>query len=103
MLSIKKVLDILEAEIPYLMKEYQVKKIGVFGSFAREEQTETSDVDLLVEFSKPISFFTLFELEDYLTNKIGIKVEIVTPGALKEMFDDWVIYFTDHEDYEHTQ
>ena len=85
MLSKKTVLDILEAEIPYLMKEYQVKKIGVFGSFAREEQIEASDVDLLVEFSKPISFFTLFELEDYLTNKIGIKVEIVTPGALKEM------------------
>ena len=84
-LSKKTVLDILETEIPYLMKEYQVKKIGVFGSYAREEQNETSDVDLLVNFSKPISFFTLFELEDYLTNKLGVKVEIVTPGALKEI------------------
>ena len=85
MLSKKTVLDILEAEFPYLRREYQVRKIGIFGSYAREEQTETSDIDLLVEFSKPISFFTLFELEDYLTNKLGVKAEIVTPGALKEL------------------
>ena len=85
MLSKKTVLDTLEVEIPYLKREYQVKKIGVFGSYAREEQTETSDIDLLVEFSKPISFFTLFDLEDYLTNKLGVNVEIVTPGALKEI------------------
>jgi len=84
-LSKKTVLDILEAEFPYLRREYQVKKIGIFGSYAREEQTETSDIDLLVEFSKPISFFTLFKLEDYITNKLGVKVEIVTPGALKEL------------------
>ncbi|MHA1944596.1 MAG: nucleotidyltransferase family protein [Candidatus Hodarchaeales archaeon] len=85
MLTKKTVLDTLEVEIPYLKREFQVKTIGVFGSYAREEQTETSDIDLLVEFSKPISFFTLFDLEDYLTNKLGVKVEIVTPGALKEL------------------
>ncbi|MHA2164770.1 MAG: nucleotidyltransferase family protein [Candidatus Hodarchaeales archaeon] len=85
MLTKKTVLDTLEVEIPYLKSEFQVKTIGVFGSYAREEQTETSDIDLLVEFSKPISFFTLFDLEDYLTNKLGVKVEIVTPGALKEL------------------
>ena len=85
LLSKKTVVDILEAEIPYIMREYQVKKIGVFGSYAREEQTERSDIDLLVEFSKPISFFSLFELEDYLKDKLGVRVEIVTPGALKEI------------------
>jgi predicted nucleotidyltransferase len=84
-LSKKTVFDILEAEIPYIKREYQVKKIGVFGSYAREEQKETSDIDLLVDFSKPISFFTLFELEDYLTKKLGVKVEIVTPRALKKI------------------
>ncbi|MFX0152766.1 MAG: nucleotidyltransferase family protein, partial [Candidatus Hodarchaeota archaeon] len=62
-----------------------VNKIGLFGSYAREEQNETSDVDLLVEFITPISFFTLFKLEDYLSDKLGVKVEIVTPGALKEL------------------
>jgi len=75
----------LEAEIPFIKKAYQVNKIGLFGSYAREEQNETSDVDLLVEFFTPISFFTLFKLEDYLSDKLGVKVEIVTPRALKEL------------------
>ena len=39
-------------------KEYSVKKIGVFGSVARNEQTRQSDIDLLVEFSKPVGFVT---------------------------------------------
>jgi predicted nucleotidyltransferase len=84
-LSKKKILDILEDEIPFIKKAYQVSKIGLFGSYAREEQTDESDVDLLIEFVKPISFFTLFKLENYLSDKLGVKVEIVTPRALKEL------------------
>lgn len=85
MLTKKKIINIIEAEFPLLKKEYQVKKIGLFGSYAREEQNISSDIDLLVEFGKPIGFFTLFKLEDYLSDKLGIKVEIVTPRALKEI------------------
>lgn len=84
-LSKQKILKILEAETPFIKKSFHVTRIGLFGSYAREEQNEASDVDLLVEFSTPISFFTLFKLEDYLSNKLGVKVEIVTPGALKEL------------------
>jgi predicted nucleotidyltransferase len=48
--------------------------------------SETSDLDLLVEFAKPISSFTLFKLEDYyLSDKLGVHVEILTPGGLKEL------------------
>lgn len=85
MLSKKKILEILEAEFPFIKKAYQVNKVGLFGSYAREEQNEASDIDLLVEFVTPISFFTLFKLEDYLSDKLGVKVEIVTPRALKEL------------------
>jgi predicted nucleotidyltransferase len=84
-LTRKKILDFLEAEMSFLMKTYNVNTIGLFGSYAREEQTETSDLDLLVEFTKPISYFTLFKLEDYLSDKLGVHVEIVTPGGLKEL------------------
>ncbi len=84
-LSKKKILEILEAEFPFIKKAYQVNKVGLFGSYAREEQNEASDIDLLVEFVTPISFFTLFKLEDYLSDKLGVKVEIVTPRALKEL------------------
>jgi len=84
-LTKKKIIDLLEVEIPFLMEAFHVNTIGLFGSYAREEQNETSDLDLLVEFIKPISYFTLFKLEDYLSDKLGIHVEIVTPGGLKEL------------------
>ncbi len=85
MVSKEKILDSIRAELPFIKKTYEVKKIGLFGSYARDEQKEISDVDLLVEFSTPISFFTLFKLEDYLSDKLDVEVEIVTPGALKEL------------------
>ena len=84
-LTKKKIIDFLEAEMPFLMEAYNVNTIGLFVSYAREEQTETSDLDLLIEFTKPISYFTLFKLEDYISDKLGIKVEIVTPDGLKEL------------------
>ncbi|MHA1996001.1 MAG: nucleotidyltransferase family protein [Candidatus Hodarchaeales archaeon] len=85
MLTKKKIIDFLEAEMPFLMEAYNVNTIGLFGSYAREEQTETSDLDLLIEFTKPISYFTLFKLEDYISDKLGINAEIVTPDGLKEL------------------
>ncbi len=84
-LTKEKIIDFLEEETNFLKEAYHVNTIGLFGSYAREEQNETSDLDLLVEFTKPISYFTLFKLEDYLSDKLGVHVEIVTPGGLKEL------------------
>jgi uncharacterized protein len=63
--------------------EYSVKNIGVFGSVARNEQTEQSDIDLLVEFSKPVGFVTFMRLEQFLSKRLGTRVDLVTPDALK--------------------
>ncbi|HUV82490.1 MAG TPA: nucleotidyltransferase family protein [archaeon] len=81
----KVILDKLIEEQSLLKKEYQVKTIGIFGSYARDEQTETSDVDVLVEFESPIGFFKFMKLEDYLSEKLGLKVDLVTPDALKPL------------------
>jgi predicted nucleotidyltransferase len=64
-------------------KEYSVKTIGVFGSVARDEQTWQSDIDLLVEFSKPVGFVTFMRLENFLSERLGNKVDLVTPDSLK--------------------
>jgi uncharacterized protein len=77
------VLEILEKDLPYLKKVFHVEKIGLFGSYAREEQTEKSDLDLLVEFKKTPDFLELSDLEEHLSDLVGFKVEIVTPGGLK--------------------
>jgi hypothetical protein len=64
-------------------KEYSVKTIGVFGSVARNEQTGQSDIDLLVEFSKPVSFVTFIRLENFLSERLGKQVDLVTSDSLK--------------------
>ena len=66
-----------------LTKQYPVKKIGVFGSVARDEQTDESDIDLLVEFSAPVGFVTFMRVEHFLLDRLGKRVDLVTPDTLK--------------------
>ena len=83
MKSKDEILRTLKKELPPISKKFSVKTIGLFGSYARSEQTEESDIDLLVEFEKPVGFFKFIELEDHLSEKLGVKVDLVTPDALK--------------------
>lgn len=78
---------LLQLNKKMLHKKYGLKSIAIFGSLARNEATYYSDVDLLVEFEKPIGLgFVL--LGDELEKILGVSVDIVTPGALKpKMFE----------------
>ncbi len=87
----KAILNILKVELPKLKEMYGVKNIGLFGSYSRGEQTKHSDVDLLVEFDRPIGFFKFIELEDYLSEKLKVKVELVTDDALKPLVRPYVM------------
>ena len=66
------------------LKRYSVKKIGLFGSFARGEQKRGSDVDLLVEFEKP-TYDNFYDLIVYLEKVFRRKVQVLTPCALETM------------------
>jgi len=68
-----------------VQKEYSVKTLGLFGSVARGEQTDQSDIDLLVEFSRPVGFVTFMRLEEFLSDRLGIRVDLVTPDSLKRV------------------
>jgi uncharacterized protein len=81
-------LKLLKAEVT---KEFSVKNIGVFGSVARDEQTDQSYIDLLVEFSRPVGFITFMRLENFLSERLGKKVDLVTPDALKPVIRDDVL------------
>jgi predicted nucleotidyltransferase len=52
----EEILKILKKSYPYMKRNFKVKSISLFGSYAREEQTETSDIDMLVEFEAPVGF-----------------------------------------------
>jgi len=62
---------------------YKVQEIGIFGSYARGEQSGGSDLDVLVAFSEPIGLFEFIDLENRLGELLGVKVDLVTKGALK--------------------
>ena len=62
---------------------YNPAKIGIFGSYARGENNENSDLDVLVEFKETPSLLTLVRLENELTELLMVKVDLVTTGALK--------------------
>lgn len=79
------ILNILRRQLPYLREAYGVRKLGLFGSYSRQEQKAESDIDLLVEFGKPIGFFKFIELESYLSEQLGAKAELVTEDALKPL------------------
>jgi uncharacterized protein len=85
------ILAILSREMPFLKERFDVEQCGLFGSYAHGETTSKSDIDLLVRFEKPIGFFKFMELEDYLSQKLGIKVDLVTEDALKPLIRPYVL------------
>lgn len=68
---------------PSLQAEYHVAELGIFGSYARDEQTEGSDLDVLVEFEQPIGLLDLVRLENELSDRLGVDVDLVTRNSLK--------------------
>lgn len=81
---------------PRLEDSYGVDELAVFGSCARNEATEDSDIDILVSFSEPIGLFDLMRLEDEIARVLERDVDLVTDGSLKprigERIADDLIY-----------
>ena len=76
-LDLAKVKEILAKEKNFLKEKYKVKDISLFGSFVRGEQKESSDLDILVSFTEPVSLLDIAKLEVYLIDLLGIKIDIV--------------------------
>ncbi|MBE9176716.1 nucleotidyltransferase family protein [Synechocystis salina LEGE 06155] len=79
------IIDILKSILPQLTQQYKIKQMGLFGSYPRGEATPTSDIDILVEFEPDITFglITYCQLENYLSEILGKKVDLVTKDSLK--------------------
>ena len=74
--------EILENTILNYLISYNPLKIGIFGSYARHEETTTSDIDLLVKFKKTPSLLQLIKIENELSEILGFKVDLLTEGAI---------------------
>jgi len=82
---LKKVKKVLKGRKEELKEKYGVKEIGVFGSYVRGESKESSDLDILVEFEENVDMdlIKFVELENYLSELLGIKVDLVDKTTLK--------------------
>lgn len=73
--------DLLKSHVQDIKSSFAVKRIGIFGSFSRGVQKESSDIDILVEFEKP-TFRNFMNLSFYLEDLLGRKVDLVTVKGL---------------------
>ena len=80
----------LNKNMALLEKKYHIKKMGLFGSVARGEQEEKSDIDILVEFSAPIGLFDFIRLENFLSEMLGGKVDLVSKKSVKPMLEKYI-------------
>jgi uncharacterized protein len=81
--SLEKILEILRQQIPMLMERYNVETLEVFGSYVRSEQKKDSDLDILVTFKEAPSLLIFIALENYLSDLLGVKVDLVMKDSLK--------------------
>ncbi len=83
MKDLKRVETILKRHKKELKEKFCVKNLAIFGSYVRGTQTEKSDIDILVEFEKPITLIQFIKLENYLSQLLGLKVDLVMKSSLK--------------------
>lgn len=84
-------IETIKKQILPILKSNDIKFAGVFGSCARNQANEKSDLDLLVKFSKPKTFLNLVRLENQLSQSIDRKVDLVTEGSLSPYIKDQVL------------
>ena len=81
--SLKEILEILHQQISLLAERYGVEKLEVFGSYVRDEQRSDSDLDILITFREVPTLLGFIELENYLSDILGVKVDLIMKDSLK--------------------
>ncbi len=89
--QIEEIISKLRETMPVLTEKYSVKSLQAFGSYARGQQSEGSDVDILVEFYETIDLFTFVELEQFLSEMLGVKVDLVMKDTLKPRIKEKIL------------
>ncbi len=84
MLTRDRAIQLLRESQDYLRGEFGVSRIGLFGSVARDQSNDLSDVDLVVEFGRPIGF-RFMDLADYLEDLLGRKVDLLTSAGVRDI------------------
>ena len=93
MKELTEIRQLLGQRKPFLARKYGVKEMGIFGSYVRGEQRKSSDLDILVEFDKPlrIDLIAFIEMENYLTDLLDAKTDLVIKEDLKPRLSERIL------------
>ncbi len=72
-------------------EKYQIKDIGIFGSYAKGMQKKTSDIDILVTFKKPVSLLHIVSFENYVSDLLGTKADVVPKNNIRMELKDSIL------------
>ena len=89
--SLNQVLKELKIILPEIKDDFFVESIEVFGSYIFNKQTNKSDVDILVSFTKTPGLLKFIELENYLSDKLNLKVDLVMKNSVKLTLKKYII------------
>lgn len=84
-----KVLTLLKEHIKEI-REFNIQKISIFGSVARDQETPQSDIDILIKFNGPASFDLYMDLKFFLEDLLGRKVDLITEDAIRNEIKHYV-------------
>jgi predicted nucleotidyltransferase len=81
--ALAQLVEQLRVRLPELRERYGVRSLGIFGSYVRDEQRAASDLDVLVEYERTPTLLEFVDLQYYLSDILGVKVDLVMKRALK--------------------
>ena len=82
-IALNELSKMIRSQLPFLRARYNVNTIELFGSYVHGEQQSFSDLDVLISFLEPPGLFEFVEIENYLSDMLGVKVDLVMKEALK--------------------
>lgn len=91
MKTLTEIKDKIKAYKPLIKDKYQVSKIGIFGSYLQEKSKIKNDLDILVDYEESPDLWELIDLENYLSEQLQIKVDLVTIDGLKPRFKEQIL------------
>ena len=90
--GLEKILSMLKSMENEIRIDYKAEIIGVFGSYARGEQERSSDIDIIVRFHKGATLFDFMGLANYLEERLGIKVDLVSENGIRKELKEKILH-----------
>ena len=91
MKTLWEIIEILSIHKKEMEKKYKIREIKVFGSYVKNKQKKSSDIDILVDFYEVPDLFKFIEIEEYLENLLGVKVDLVRKPVLRAELKDKIL------------